>query len=138
MSDYNLEMENRIKKDKGLELEMYEDSKGNWAIGWGHGLTYPISMQAAQVILDDNIETARNDVAENFLWAITYLPLQKYLVLVELCFWIGIEGLLSFKNMIAALKKKDYKTAAFELMDSEMGREYPERSQSLANILKLT
>jgi len=143
--DYNLEMENRIKQnalldkrvesDEGLGLAMYKDSLGNWTIGWGHNLNYPISVKAAQVILKDDIRIARSDVSENFMWAITYIPLRVFNVLVELCFWMGIEGLLSFHEMIAALKKKDYKRAAAELLDSSLGRKYPNRTNKLADII---
>jgi lysozyme len=39
-------------------------------------------------------------------------------VLIEMCFNLGLNGLLGFRNMIAAINKKDYASATIEMRGS--------------------
>lgn len=57
-------------------------------------------------------------------------------VLIELCFWMGRAGVAQFKKMLDAMERKDWEAAAFELVDSKVGRDIPGRTKELAEILR--
>ena len=56
-------------------------------------------------------------------------------VLLDPAFNLGINGLLHFPKMLAALAAGDWKTAHDELLDSDAARELPSRYNALAQIL---
>ena len=137
MSAVMYELKKRIKEHEGLRLKPYADDKGKITIGYGHNLTdNGITREQAERIFDDDIRTAKQEIASKMLYFIVKLPDEKYGVLIELVFWIGIGRALEFKKMLSALKAKDWNKAADELLDSRLGREYPTRTGELADVLR--
>ena len=137
MSNVMYELEKRIKEHEGLRLKPYADDKGNITIGYGHNLTdNGITTQQAELLFDDDIRTAKQEIAGKMLYFVVKLPAEKYGVLIELVFWIGIGKVLGFKKMLSALKAEDWNKAADELLDSRLGREYPTRTGELADVLR--
>jgi len=57
------------------------------------------------------------------------------MVCVELIFWVGYHGFLLFRKMIAAIEKREYKLAALELYNSELGKKYSRRARELAELM---
>jgi len=57
-------------------------------------------------------------------------------VLIELCFNIGINRLLGFKKMLAALQKNDYETTATEMLDSKWAKQVGQRSATMATMMR--
>lgn len=127
--------EKRIKKHEGLRLKPYKDNKENLTIGYGHNLENGITTRQAEDLFDDDMAIVQQAIANNLPDA-SYLPAEKYGVLLELVFWIGIGKVKGFKKMLAALKNKDWAKAADELLDSRLGREYTNRTTELADILR--
>ena len=127
-----LKLRASIAKHEGLSLDLYQDAKGYWTIGYGHNLTLnKISKTIADILLNDDIAIATMELYR-------FLPLAQGLddvrkaVLIELCFNIGIEHVLQFRAMIDALKEKDYVKAAAEIRDSQWAREVGNRAHDLA------
>lgn len=57
-------------------------------------------------------------------------------VLLDVAFNAGVEGLLHFPKMIAAIAHQNWLAAANELLDSDAARELPSRYGPLAKIMK--
>ena len=53
-----------------------------------------------------------------------------------MAFNLGVAGLLKFKKMIAALEKRDYDTAAIEMLDSQWAKQVGQRSQELSRQMR--
>lgn len=133
----------RVIRHEGLRLSKYQDQFGNWTIGVGHkitpadGDTYdtPITEEQARELLETDLNIAQAGVNDNLPWTSSLSQVRQE-VLVELAFWIGIVGLLAFKNMLAYLKSGDYDSAAQQLLSSKLHHEVPGRTEELEQLLR--
>jgi lysozyme len=63
-------------------------------------------------------------------------PRTVRLVLLDMAYNMGINSLLGFKRMFAALDVGDWDRAATELLDSKYARQVPERAASNADLIR--
>ncbi len=61
-----------------------------------------------------------------------FYPLQAQEALTNMCFNLGINRLLSFKNMLGALQTNNYEKAASEALNSKWARQVGVRSKRIA------
>ena len=118
---------------EGLRLRPYSDTVGKLTIGVGRNLTDKgISEAEAYYLLDDDI--ADVDIGLNLAlpWT-TALDAVRLRVLLDIGFNAGIEGLLRFHKMLAALERGDHETAAQEILNSALA---PHRKQRLADLMR--
>jgi lysozyme len=111
-----------------MVLHPYKCSMGRLTIGVGHNLDCkPISRRAAEVILEDDIRDATAEVDQYLPWAAS-LDTARRASLINLCFNLGINGLLKFVKFLKALELGDYTGASFELRDSLYAKQVPDRA----------
>ncbi|HJD19476.1 MAG TPA: glycoside hydrolase family protein [Candidatus Avelusimicrobium excrementipullorum] len=126
----------RIKKNEGLRFQPYRCSSGALTIGYGHNLdARGISLEAAELLLRQDLEIAEKQVKNAFIWWPKLDP-ARLGVLIEMCFNVGISGLCGFKKMLAALEESDYKKAAKEMLDSKWAFQVKGRARELAEIMQ--
>lgn len=130
---YNLSKSTKI--DEGLRLKVYKDTNGFLTIGYGHNLANGITLEQAEMLFDSDIKSARSLLVNKCSWLLRVVPVEKFEALIELTFWIGISEVLKFKNMLAALRNQHWKIASKQLMDSDLGRNFPDRAQKLADVI---
>ena len=111
------ELTQRIKLHEGFEPSVYKDSLGYETIGYGCMVDKRkggrLSQAACDFILAEQIKAAHDElVGQSFF---KYLDIVRQDALTELNFAMGLHALLEFKNMLDALKVKDYMRAAQEL-----------------------
>lgn len=100
---------------------------------FGHGLTY-ITEQESSHIVQGRINSLKISLISEQPF-IQSLPGAIKDVLVEMAFQIGVEGVMNFHNMIAALKMHDFATAAREGRDSLWWRKQSHRrAESLMQV----
>ena len=128
--------ENYIRKHEGQVLFPYKDSRGILTIGVGHNLTHGISQAASDFIFKEDVDKAEESLKKNLPDIYNSLDANRQLVLLDVCFNLGIGGLLKFKNMLAALRKNDYALAADELLNSAYAKQVPQRAKENAEILR--
>lgn len=128
-----------LTSDEGMRLRPYHDTKGYLTIGVGHNLDVKgISVRAAQVILEDDIADTLVDLDRYVPWW-HQLDHVRQRALINMCFQLGIgsvrehTGLLAFERLLAALRSGDWTGAYRETLDSQYGREVPERADRVAN-----
>ncbi len=56
--------------------------------------------------------------------------------LMNMCFNLGINRLLGFKRMIAALEDNDYTKAAFEALNSKWANQVGDRAKDVALMIR--
>lgn len=125
----------RTKEYEGLRLKPYTCPAGHLTIGYGHNLENGITSDMAEYILSRDLALAQMEVGANVPWAGQLDEARQY-VLVDMAFNMGISKLLTFKKFLAALKKKDYATAAKEMLDSRWATQTKRRARELAEIIK--
>ena len=115
---------------------VYTDTTGHLTIGIGRNLTdRGISTTEAFQLLDDDILYFTGKLT-HFLNFFTKLSEPRQIVLIDMCFNLGIQGLLGFKEMILALESHDYERAANEILNSKWAEQVHERATSLAEIMR--
>lgn len=110
----------RIVEHEGIRKSAYQDSLGYWTIGCGRLID---SRKSAGLSVDETFYLLRNDIAncKEQLKPYDWFKSQDEVragVLIELCFNLGLTGLLGFKKMIDALTRKNYPEAVKQLLDS--------------------
>lgn len=116
-------------KKNGLHIP-YKDTAGLWTIGYGHMVTKDEMENFdpnRKYTEDEAIEIFKRDVNVAIDGARVFIdehsiPEEAFLVIVELCFWMGLPRLLGFKKARKALEEKDFLTCADELLDSKLGK----------------
>lgn len=123
-------------KHEGLKLKIYQDSVGKWTIGCGRNLSdIGITEDEADLMLMNDIDRSIYDLNFHLPWWQTLDPVRQ-MVMVDMTFNLGIFGLLTFKNMLAATKVGDYTEAARHLLQSKYAEQVGERAIELALMMK--
>ncbi len=138
-----------VGRHEGLRLKPYRCTEGKLTIGYGRNLDDKgISGAEAELILAGGIsETAaelllENDIAQALGELKLSIPCWDELsevrkaVLVDMCFNLGLRGLLKFKRMLLALKEDRYEDAAREMLDSTWATQVKGRANELAFMMR--
>jgi len=122
-----------IKKHEGFEGMPYNDSLGFPTIGYGTKL--PITEEEAEMLLEYRLKKMIREliIKEPFF---EKLPEDAQKVIADMTYQLGVGGILKFKKMWAALKNRDYKKAADEMLDSKWAKQTPNRAKELAEIMR--
>lgn len=114
----------------------YTDSTGHLTVGIGRNLTdRGISTTEAFYLLDDDVQYFVGKL-NYFLPFYSKLNEYRQIALVDMCFNLGIQGLLNFKEMIIAFEHNDYEKAADEMLNSKWAEQTKERATCIANIIR--
>ena len=130
------ELTRNLVRDEGLRLEPYRCTAGALTIGVGRNLDgNGISKDEAMYLLDNDIESVFDCLDRNVPWWVG-LPEGAKLALANMCFNLGWPRLARFQKMLAAMKSKDFETAADEALDSRWARQVGDRSQRISKLIR--
>ena len=120
-------------------MSAYRDTLGNWTIGYGHtpaseGQT--ISESQANNLLTIDLYNAQSDLKASLSWSESALSVCRYCVLWNMTFNMGIDHLLEFHLMLAAVRNKDWDEASRQMLDSLWARQVKDRAIELADQMK--
>lgn len=125
-----------LERDEALRLKPYQDSMGYLTIGVGRNLsTKGISRKEAICLLRNDIADALDQLDKHLPWW-RGIDEVRQRVLANMCFNLGIERLLGFQKMLAALQKRDYEGAAEEMASSAWDREVGNRAARLIEAIR--
>lgn len=114
----------------------YTDTTNHLTIGIGRNLSdRGISSSEALYLLDDDV-TYFIGKLNHFLPFFVSIDENRQIALVDMCFNLGIQGFLNFKNMILALEAGDYERASQEMLDSKWAEQVGDRAIRLAHIVR--
>ena len=131
----NLErLENSIKREEGYRDTIYKDSLGFKTLGYGHlvkpdenfvvGKRY--DRKVIERIFQYDFSIAQSDCKK--LTKGMDLPDEAMEVICELAYQLGINKLKKFVKFFSFIKQKKYVDAGFELENSLLYRQCPERT----------
>ena len=118
-----------IKKNEGFVGTSYKDTLGFDTIGYGTKL--PLSEEEAEVLLSLRLRDKIKELEKREPF-INELPLEKQEIIVEMCYQMGVSGVLKFKRMWSALKEFDYERASVEMLDSKWAKQTFTRAYELS------
>lgn len=128
-------IEEQLILHEGLRLKPYKCPAGYLTIGVGRNLeTKGISREEALFLLRNDIKEIERALSK-YDWYTKLDPIRQK-VLIDMCFNLGLAGLLQFKRMIAALAAGDYKRAADEMVDSAWYHQVGTRARRLVEMMR--
>lgn len=136
----------RLCFNEGIRLSPYFCTEGKLTIGVGRCLDTnplsdeeiafighdcrekPITKDQAFYLLRHDIIDVKNKLDKNLPWWKNLNDDRQY-VLIDMCFQLGLGGLLKFKKMLTYLSTGFYRQAAEELMNSKYARQTSARAE---------
>ena len=133
MLDY---LTKQLVRHEGLRQFPYTDTVGKFTIGCGRNLTdVGISEEEAMILLRNDIDKAGHSLTDHLGWW-NGLDEARRIVLLNLCFNMGITRLLGFQKMLVALQSGDYQKAADEMENSSWHTQVKGRAIELEQIMR--
>jgi lysozyme len=130
-------VEQLITKHEGCEFNVYLDSKGIQTIGIGHNLqaspmpygwTTPLTQDQVNELFQSDLNNVLNQLSDNLPW-VSKLDMVRQAVVVDMCFNMGIETLLTFKRTLACIESGAWQDAADDMLQSLWALQVPTRAQ---------
>lgn len=117
--------------DEGLELKPYRCTAGRLTIGVGRNLEdRGITEEEALTLLDNDIRRCWGQVVGALPWVV-FAPEPVQETLVNMCFNLGLAGLLKFQKTLALLEAGEYAQAEREMLNSAWARQVGARANRL-------
>ncbi len=138
MQSIEPELVDQIKQDEGLRLTAYQDTRGNWTIGYGHtpateGEVWDLQRAEDQLMMD--LDQAADDLDKALPWA-EGMGVVRWSVFVNMAFNMGIEHLMGFPETLAAAQAGDYDKTAAGMLDSLWAKQVGDRAVRLAQQMR--
>ena len=132
-----------IKEEEGYRDTMYRDHLGFATIGYGHlvlpsdkfkeGVKY--SNKELEKVIEYDFQIAYQDAVD--LCKNLDVSYECVEIIIHMCFQLGKPKVMKFKKMWAALERKDFVTAGFEMEDSLWCKKHtPARAMRLSEKMK--
>ncbi len=129
------------KKDSLGRHTPYRCPAGRLSVGYGHNLDAnpvpglgpdsPLTEDQARRLLDLDTAVCEHQVLKALPWA-AGLDYPRFAALVNMCFNLGLNGLLGFKNTLAKVRAGDFAGAAQGMLDSRWAGQVRGRALELA------
>jgi lysozyme len=134
--DQSQALRQMLVEDEGYRQYPYNDTTGHLTIGIGRNLTSNgISLSEAYTLLNNDIAYFTAKLEEN-IPSFDELNAARKIVLVNMCFNLGLKGLLEFRAMLNAIADKDWDAASREITFSKAAVQTGHRYERLAQIMK--
>ena len=135
-----------LADDEGCKFEIYLDHLGLPTFGIGalikehdpeYGLPVgtPVSEERVRQRFNLDVLVTLEDCLRLYP-DFNELPEEAQLVIANMCFNLGYPRLSNFKKMKAAVDARDWKEAAYQMMDSKWYRQVPNRAGRLVARIK--
>jgi len=140
-----MNLKQQLEFEEGRRLKAYTCSMGHKTIGIGHNLDVKpafngqripdiISDQVCDLIFDRDLNDTITQL--NFVWlANTKLDPARRDAVINMCFQLGVNGVMKFKLMLNALERSDWVAAKAHALDSSWAKQTPERAERVAEQL---
>lgn len=141
----------RLAFHEGVVLKVYKDSLGFKTIGVGRCLDknpltpeekkacgdiyQGITKNAAYMLLRNDVTRCEEELRKNIPFYQS-LDVERQYALIDMCFNLGINKLLRFRNMLKALEEKKYNLAGAECLDSTYAKQVPIRARRIAHLIR--
>jgi len=127
----------QLVRHEGLRLKPYHCTAGKLTIGYGRNLDdCGISQTEAYVLLKNDIQNCEKQLLDEIPEIYNGLDEVRKSVLLNMCFNMGIKGLLSFKNTLAFIKAGDWERAANFMLVSKWAKQVGRRALELSELMR--
>ncbi len=131
------EIKKWIKGHEGLNLKPYICKEGRVSIGYGRNIQdNGISIDEAELLFNNDLNKTEKELLQ-YGWYLNS-PTNVKDALLNMCFNLGIQKLLTFTKMINAIIDKNYTQAAKEVMESKWAHQALKRAKDVAVMIRET
>ena len=127
----------QLVRHEGLRLKPYRCTAGRLTIGIGRNLDdCGISQSEAYVMLINDIMNCEKQLQSKIPDIYNSLDEVRKSVLLNMCFNLGIKGLLGFKNTLALIGAGDWERAANGMLASKWAKQVGIRAIELSEMMR--
>ena len=143
-----------IKKHEGYRSKTYQCTEGHDTTGIGFAWKdlyfdketankilqenkYNIEMseEVCDIILEEKIDTILGRLQKVAPWVEGSNQVVQ-MVTINMCYQMGVSGVMKFKKALAAMEKGQWDIAADELLASRWAKQTPNRANALADMIR--
>jgi len=127
----------QLIRHEGLRLKPYRCTAGKLTIGIGRNLDdRGISQKEAYAMLERDIQDCEQWLIDEIPEIYNKLDEVRQSVLLNMCFNLGIKGLLEFKNTLAFIGAGDWERAANSMLASKWAKQVGMRAIELSELMR--
>jgi len=127
----------QLVRHEGLRLKPYRCTAGKLTIGIGRNLDdCGISQTEAYVLLENDIQNCEKQLLDEISEIYNALDEVRKSVLLNMCFNLGIGGLLGFNNTLAFIAAGDWERAANGMLASKWAKQVGRRAIELSELMR--
>ena len=147
------EIVKRLILHEGLRLTPYNCTKNKLTIGVGRNLqNNPLSQQEKEflgrsdisngITQEEAIYLLKNDIKRHLTECYKYIPFfcelsdERQYALFDMCFNLGIRGLLKFKKMLECMSIGDFRGASKECINSRYAKDVGKRAFRISKLIQ--
>lgn len=135
-----------LELEEGYRKKAYWCSEGYPTIGFGTKLSHKkhvplghydaleVDMKSARSLLEARMSEYVEQLQE-YDW-FHEMNHSRQAIVVSMSYQLGVQGLLKFKKMIAAIEDHDWEEAANQMLDSRAARQTPNRYSRHAEVMR--
>lgn len=146
----NAEIAERLEFHEGRRSNAYYCTGGYLTQGIGHNLEKnPLTQEQKSkiknlehwtdeeinIILMDDVNQCKL-LMSNMIRGFDDFDDERQYALIDMCFQLGASGVSKFKNMLSAMRAKDWDKASLECLNSKYAKQTPDRAKRIANLIK--
>ncbi|GAB1467413.1 hypothetical protein MASR2M64_00810 [Candidatus Cloacimonadota bacterium] len=127
----------QLIRHEGLRLKPYRCTAGKLTIGIGRNLDdRGISQTEAYVLMENDIQNCEQQLVDKIPEIYNGLDEVRKSVLLNMCFNLGIGGLLGFNNTLAFIAAGDWERAANGMLASKWAKQVGIRAIELSELMR--
>ena len=127
----------QLVRHEGLRLKPYRCTAGKLTIGIGRNLDDSgISQTEAYLLLENDIQNCEQQLVDEIPETYNGLDEVRKSVLLNMCFNLGISGLLGFNNTLAFIAAGDWERAANGMLASKWAKQVGRRAVELSELMR--
>jgi len=124
-----------LTRHEGLRLNPYKCTAGYLTIGIGRNIeTRGITKQEAEYLLSNDIDHFTAELNKR-VFRFNTLPELAKIVLIDMAFNLGVDGLLKFTKTLSLISEGKYKEASKEMLNSAWAKQVGPRAYELSGML---
>ncbi len=128
-----------LREHEGWSSTVYRCPSGRLTIGYGRNLEdRGIRRIEGEILLDHDVVDVYWSLAVGLHeWGIEFhrLPHTIQVVLMDMCYNLGLAGLFQFRKMLAAVRDQDWQRMAAEMQDSRWYQQTGRRARKLVQMV---
>jgi len=129
------EIRDHVKEYEGYSQLVYECTAGYATIGYGRNLEQRgITKAESEYLLANDLQQCIKEL-RGIINKFDDLPDKAQLVLIDMCYNLGLSKLLNFENMLDAIDARDWEEASKQLLDSRYAAQVKRRARINASYL---